>query len=140
MELPPYGLLSPVMTLVLWSLVIWVWMYATRIPAMQRLRIDPQEAARARSLELPPEVMQIADNYNHLMEQPTIFYATAIAGQVAGQADLPNMLLAWVYVGLRMVHSLIQCTLNIVIWRFAIFVVSTLVLAALAIRVTVAVF
>lgn len=135
-----YGLLAPVLALVLWTLVIWIWMYATRIPAMQKAGIDPQSAARARSLDLPPQVMQIADNYNHLLEQPTIFYATAIAAQIAGQADLANMVLAWTYVGTRVVHSLVQCTVNIVVWRFAIFTLSTLVLAALAIRTAVAVF
>jgi len=82
-----HGLIAPILALVLWTLVIWIWMYATRIPAMQKAKIDLQAAARARTLDLPPEVMWVADNYNHLMEQPTIFYATAIAAQIAGQAD-----------------------------------------------------
>ena len=72
-----HGLIAPILALVLWTLVIWIWMYATRIPAIQKAKIDPQEAARTRTLNLPPEVMWVSDNYNHLMEQPTIFYATA---------------------------------------------------------------
>ena len=129
-----HGRITPVLALVLWTLVIWIWMYATRIPAMQRAKIDPQEAARTRALDLPPEVMWVADNYNHLMEQPTIFYATALAAQLAGQADHWNIGLAWGYVTLRVVHSLIQCTKNIIVLRFAVFTLSTILLAVLAVR------
>lgn len=136
------GFVGPVIALVLWTLVVWLWMYATRIPAMQKARVDPQSAARARSLgeSLPPEVMYVSDNYNHLMEQPTIFYATALAAQLAGQADGLGVGLAWAYVILRVVHSLIQCTVNVVMARFAVFSLSTIVLAVLAIRVALAVF
>ena len=134
------GLIAPVLALVLWTLVIWIWMYATRIPAIQKAKIDPQEAARTRTLALPAEVMWVSDNYNHLMEQPTIFYAAAFAAQIAGQADAVNIGLAWTYVGLRVVHSLIQCTVNIVTLRFAVFTLSTIALAALALRTAAALF
>ena len=134
------GLVAPVMALVLWTLVVWLWMYATRIPAMQKAKIDPQDAARTRTLALPPEVMWVSDNYNHLMEQPTIFYAAALAAQIAGQADGLNVGLAWTYVLLRVVHSLIQGTVNVVVARFAVFSLSTVVLAVMAIRVALAVF
>src|SRR5262245_66002040 len=113
--------LAPILALVLWTLVIWLWMYATRIPAMQKAKIDPQEAARTRGLDLPPEIMWVSDNYNHLMEQPTSFYATACAAQRAGQADGQNRLLAWTYVVLLVIHSLIQCTCNHVTLRFTAF-------------------
>jgi hypothetical protein len=138
--MPEYSFVPPIMALVLWTLVIWIWMYATRIPAMQRAKLDPQQAARTRVLDLPPEVMWVSDNYNHLMEQPTIFYATALAAQLAAQADALNVGLAWTYVVLRVVHSLIQCTRNIIMLRFAVFTASTIALAILAIRVAVAVF
>ncbi len=133
-----HGLIAPVLALVLWTLGIWIWMYATRIPAMQRAKIDPQEAARTRTLNLPPEVMWVSDNYNHLMEQPTIFYATAFAAQLAGQTNAVNIGLAWTYVVLRIVHSLIQCTMNVVPLRFAAFTLSTIALAVLAIRTAMA--
>jgi hypothetical protein len=129
-----HGLIAPILALVLWTLVIWIWMYATRIPAIQKAKLDPQEAARTRTLNLPPEVMWVSDNYNHLMEQPTIFYAATIAAQIAGQADAINIGLAWTYVALRGVHSLIQCTVNIVMLRFAVFTLSTIALAALVLR------
>lgn len=140
MHMDQVSLVAPVMALVLWTLVIWAWMYATRIPAMQKAGIDPQDAARTGSLDLPREIMQISDNYNHLMEQPTIFYATALATQVAGLADGTAATLAWAYVGLRVVHSLIQCTSNNVTARFAVFSLSTIALVVLAVRTALAAF
>ena len=129
-----HGLVAPILALVLWTLVIWIWMYATRIPAMQKAKVDLQVAARTRVLDLPPEVMWVSDNYNHLMEQPTIFYAAAFAAQIAGQADGVNVALAWTYVLLRVVHSLVQCTVNVIMVRFTVFTLSTIALAILAIR------
>ena len=134
------AILGPVATLALWSMVMWVWMYATRIPAMQTAKIDLEEAARKRVLELPPEVMWVSDNYNHLMEQPTIFYAAAFAAQLAGQADATNVALAWTYVGLRIVHSLVQCTVNRIMVRFTVFALSTIALAVMAVRTALAVY
>jgi hypothetical protein len=134
MDLAAYGLLGPVYALIGWTFVMWAWMYATRIPAMQRLKIDPQEAARTGTLNLPPEVSRVADNYNHLHEQPTIFYALAIATQLSGAGDAINIWLAWGYVALRVVHSLVQATANIVMIRFLVFSLGTMVLVALFIR------
>jgi len=128
-------MVAPVMALVAWSLVIWLWMYVQRIPAMQKAGIKPQDARFPGSLDkLPDGARQAADNYNHLMEQPTIFYAAALAIQVAGHADGMAVHFAWVYVGLRVVHSLVQTTVNLVALRFLVFVISTGVLAAMVIR------
>ena len=128
-------MVAPVMALVAWSLVIWVWMYVQRIPAMQKAGIKPQDARFPGSLDkLPDAARQAADNYNHLMEQPTIFYAAALTIQVAGHADGMAVHFAWVYVGLRVVHSLVQTTVNLVALRFLVFVLSTGVLAAMVIR------
>lgn len=135
-----HGMIAPVLALVLWTLFVWVWMYATRIPAMQRAGVKPQDAAPAGSLKalLPPEANRVADNYNHLMEQPTIFYAAAIAAEIAGAGDAVNVGLAWGYVILRVAHSLVQCTVNVVVVRFGLFAISTLALAALAVRTALA--
>jgi hypothetical protein len=133
-------MIGAVVALVLWSLVMWLWMYATRIPAMQKAKIDPQQAARTRQLDLPPNVMWVSDNYNHLMEQPTIFYAIALAAHVAGAGDAVNVWLAWGYVALRVVHSIIQATVNVVMLRFTVFSLATVALAVMAVRVAIAVF
>ena len=128
-------MIAPVMALVAWSLVIWLWMYLQRIPAMQKAGIKPQEARFPGSLDrLPDTARQAADNYNHLMEQPTIFYAAALAIQVAGHADAMAVHFAWVYVGVRVLHSLVQASINLVALRFLLFVISTGVLAAMVVR------
>lgn len=135
-------ILAPVMALVLWSLVMWVWLYATRLPAMRRARVklDPKVPREQLVGGLPPEVRWKADNYNHLMEQPTIFYATALTLAVIGEGEGVNAWLAWGYVGLRVAHSLIQATVNVIAARFAVFTLATLVLAVLAVRAAMAVF
>ena len=126
------SMIAPVMALVAWSLVIWVWMYVQRIPAMQKAGIKPQDARFPGSLDkLPDAARQAADNYNHLMEQPTIFYAAALAIQVAGHADDMAVRLAWAYVATRIVHSVIQCSYNRVMHRFRAFAASVFVLLAL---------
>ena len=128
-------MIAPVMALVAWSLVIWLWMYIQRIPAMQKAGIKPQDARFPGSLDgLPDTARQAADNYNHLMEQPTIFYAAALAIQVAGHADGMAVRFAWAYVGVRVLHSLLQVSINLVARRFLLFVISTGVLAAMVVR------
>jgi hypothetical protein len=129
------GLIAPVLALVAWTCVMWFWMYATRIPAMRKANIDMEELRRTGAqLTLPPEVARAADNYNHLHEQPTIFYALALAAQLAGAADATSVALAWAYVGLRVVHSLVQATQNVIPVRFAVFALASLVLMALLVR------
>ena len=129
------SILTPVLALIVLTLVVWVWMYATRIPAMQRAGIASQNARFPGSLDVLPDVpRQIANNYNHLMEQPTIFYAMVFYLYLTGQNDQLNIWLAWAYVGLRVIHTLIQCTINVVPLRFAVFSLSTLVLMAMAAR------
>jgi hypothetical protein len=128
-----HTMLTPVLALIVWTLIVWTWMYATRIPAMQRAGIEPQAGALAGSLDvLPASARQVADNYNHLLEQPTIFYALVFTVVLAGHTDALAVDLAWAYVALRVVHSLIQCTINRVTLRFLVFALSTLVLMALA--------
>ena len=130
-----HTMVAPVMALVAWSLVIWLWMYVRRIPAMSKAGIKPQDAAHPGSLNvLPAGVRSAADNYNHLMEQPTIFYAAALAIQVAGHADGWALHLAWLYVALQVVHSLVQVTANAVTARFLVFVLSTITLAVMVVR------
>ena len=129
------GMIAPVLALVGWTFVMWFWMYATRVPAIQRARVDMAELSRTGApLVLPPEVARVADNYNHLHEQPTIFYAVALAAHIAGAADGVNLALAWGYVVLRIAHSLIQATKNVIPVRFAVFSFGSLVLMALFAR------
>ena len=117
------------------SLVMCVWMYATRLPAMSRARVDPQAAAHPGSLNvLPSEARRVADNYNHLWEAPTLFYAMAFYVVVTGNADELHALCAWAYLGLRVLHSLVQATFNRVALRFALFSLSWVALAVMIVR------
>lgn len=128
-------MIAPVMALVSWSLLAWLWMYAHRLPAMTKAGIKPQDARFPGALDvLPDKARQAAHNYNHLMEQPTIFYAAALAIFVAGHGDGTAVALAWTYVALRVVHSIVQAGVNIVMARFAVFCLSTIVLAVMVVR------
>lgn len=129
------SMLAPVLALIVLTLLVWIWMYATRIPAMQRAKIDPQAAAHPGSLDvLPSSARRVADNYNHLLEQPTIFYALVFVIVLSGHSDALYVDLAWAYVGLRVMHTLIQCTVNIVNLRFLVFALSTIALMAMTVR------
>jgi hypothetical protein len=135
-------LLAPVIALVLWSLVMCGWLYATRIPAIRRLGIvyDPQRPAEEFHARLPAAARWKADNYNNLMEQPSLFYAVALTLEVLGADAGWNTTLAWLYVALRVAHSLVQAMVNAVMLRFALFMAATLVLVALSIRAALIVF
>lgn len=131
-------IMSPVLALVVWTLVILVWLYVRRIPAMRKAGIDPAKIKGSESYaSLPPmnpKAVWVADNYNHLHEQPVIFYALCIYSHLVGLADGINVGLAWAYVVIRVVHSLIQITTNYVPLRFAVFNIGSLMLVILAVR------
>ena len=131
-----HGLLAPIVALAAWSLLMLIWLYATRIPAMQRAGIKPGQISNDPNAasKLPPWARNVADNYNHLMEQPTIFYATGFALQLMNMTDQNTVMLAWAYVGLRVVHSFVQATVNIILVRFGIFVIASIVLGFLIYR------
>ncbi len=129
-------ILSPVIALVLWTFVMCGWMYAALIPAMRRHRFvyDPRRPSHEFHARLPAEVRWKADNYNHLLEQPTIFYAVCLTLALVNAGAGLNAVLAWCYVGLRIVHSLIQATVNKVPIRFVLFVAASIVLLVMTIR------
>jgi hypothetical protein len=126
------SLIAPVLALIGWTFVMWVWLYATRIPALRAARVDLEAVSRTGAkLDLPPEVSRVADNYNHLHEQPTLFYALALAAEVANAVDYVSAALGWSYVVLRVIHSFVQATRNVIIVRFSVFAAASLVLLLL---------
>lgn len=134
-------IMTPVLILASWTLVMWVWMYVTRIPAMQKAGIDAAKMKEKSEMEvLPRDVRQIADNYNHLHEQPVIFYALAVYSHTVGVADPLNIYMAWGYVGLRIAHSIFQSTINFIPVRFGLFTLASLTLFVIAIRNLLALF
>jgi hypothetical protein len=131
-------ILKPVMVLVLWSLVMLGWLMIARFPAMRAAGIDVRKLTGGKGGDadgvLPARAQWKAHNYNHLMEQPTLFYATALVLAVSGHGNGPGVGLAWAYVLLRITHSLVQATFNRVFVRFMIFGLASAVLIALAIH------
>lgn len=138
------NILQPVVALLGWSMVMWIWMYATRLPAMQKADIDVPNLVGSTGGDLDrildPKVQWKAHNYNHLMEQPTLFYAAAIILYISGYGDGINNMIAWGYVITRILHSLIQALMNRVAVRFGVFVLSSLCLIALIVHAAWAVF
>jgi hypothetical protein len=131
----PSPILAPVIALVLWTFVMGVWLYATRIPAMKKHRVvyDPQRPSEEFHAQLPAEVRWKADNHNHLLEQPTLFYAVALSLALLGAGSGLNAGLAWAYVAVRIAHSLVHALINKVLIRFALYALASLVLLLMTI-------
>ena len=132
-------LLAPLVVLVAWTLVIMAWMAVTRFAAFKKMGITLDSVpAGSRGVNLegkaPDQVQWKSHNYTHLLEQPTIFYAVVIVLALMGMDQPINQYLAWGYVGLRVVHSLIQCTVNTVKYRFTVFSLATVCLLGLTLH------
>lgn len=131
-------MLAPAAVLVLWSLIMLFWTAGTRLPAMKKLGTDLKTAppgGRGQNLEgvLPDSVQWKSHNYAHLMEQPTIFYPTAVILAMLGP-NAGDIAIAWGYVALRILHSLWQATVNTIPIRFTLFILSTICLVLLAVH------
>ena len=126
-------MLQPVLALLIWTLVMWLWMLLTRVPAMMALRIvlDPKLPPKELTQSLPARVRWKADNYNHLMEAPTLFYAAALVLALTDPTNALARNAAWAYVALRVAHSLVQSLVNHIPTRLLLFIASTVALATL---------
>ena len=134
--------LTPVLILICWTAIMWLWMYATRIPAMQKAKINPDDARHPGTYgdKLPANVRAVADNYNHLHEQPTVFYALMVFAALTGGADGLMLKLAYGYVGIRVLHSLVQIFSPKVMQRFLVFALASIVLIAMVVKEAIRVF
>jgi len=139
---------QPIVVLAVWTMIMWIWMYATRLPAMGRAGIDAKNMVGSTPGGLRDDLIAkgevkaswVADNYNHLHEAPTVFYAVAIVLALIGQGDGLNATIAWAYVGLRITHSLLQVLWNRVVIRFVLFALSSIALLMLVVHAAMAVF
>ena len=132
-------ILQPILFMGLLSTVMMIWMYATRIPAAKILEqqgVDMQGLAHPAAVSgvFPSHVERIADNYNHLWEQPTLFYAIVLVIWAQGHTDSLHLYTAWSYCFVRLAHSLVQCTVNSVWLRFSLFILSWIALASMLLR------
>ncbi len=132
------SILLPAVVLVIWTILMLFWMALTRLPALSKAGIDLTSSVGGRGAEVdvqvPPQVAWKSHNYTHLLEQPTLFYATVIMLAVIGANTELNLGLAWGYVGLRIAHSLWQAMINSIPVRFGLFLLSTFCLLGLAIN------
>ncbi len=130
------SLLQTIIVMAGLHLVMMIWMGAARLPAMRAAKIHPQKAAHTSDMvrSLPGRARQVGDNYNHLFEAPTIFYALVITIVLLGHVDAVHLVCAWSYVGLRILHSLVQATINVVMIRFPLFVLSWVVMGVMIVR------
>jgi hypothetical protein len=133
------SILAPAAALVVWSIVMLFWMAGTRLPAMSKIGMDLSKAApggRGQDIDphVSPSVAWKSHNYTHLMEQPTIFYATIMILAISGGATSLSVSLAWGYTVLRVIHSIWQATVNTVAIRFVFFLLSSLCLTILAVQ------
>jgi hypothetical protein len=127
--------MASVIALAFLHLVMGIALYATRIPAMIAMKMSARKLARRGGREsLPAWARNVADNYNHLAEAPTVFYAVAIVIVVLGNADIAHLWCAWAYVALRYAHSAVHATVNIILVRFTIFSLSWVALGVMIVR------
>ncbi|MBT4911575.1 MAPEG family protein [Hyphomicrobiales bacterium] len=132
-------ILQPAIIMCLLSFVMMVWMYATRLPAAKKLEedgVDVQKFSHPASIGgiFPSKVERVADNYNHLFEQPTIFYAISFIIWGLNHTDVLHLYCAWTYVVIRIIHSILQATINLVWFRFSLFMLSWIALAIMIFR------
>lgn len=134
-------ILEPVICMTILTFVMMIWMYATRIPASKHIEkkgIDLQDLSHPSNLGgvFPSKVERVADNYNHLFEQPTIFYVIILIIWALNLTDTFYLFCAWIYFFTRVIHSIFQATLNLVWIRFSLFIFSWLILALMIFRVS----
>ena len=130
------AILSPVFATIFLTMLVWVYMYVRRIRFIQSRQLTPAEMAiPGRLAELsPPEVSNPSDNLKNLFEIPVIFYALALLLFATQQVDSLYVGAAWVFVGFRAVHSAVHCTINVVMVRFYLYLISTLAVWFIAVR------
>ena len=123
------ALLTPVLALALWTFIIFLVMAFGRLRSMD----NPQDAAHTKDLKgMPAWVERTADNYNHLFEQPVAFYVVTLSIALINNFDSFIVQLAWAFVILRIIHSLVQLTFNMVLVRFLLFAAGWLIIAYMA--------
>jgi hypothetical protein len=133
------AIFGPFFAMILLTAIVWVYMYARRIPFIRKNRFGPEQLTPMAFAQLsPPEVSNPSDNLKNLFEIPVLFYALALYLFVTGQVDATHVNAAWVFVGFRALHSAVHCTFNLVPLRFCLYLVATLAVWFMAARAALA--
>lgn len=129
------SILTPALALISWSVVVLIWLYIERLPPTikQNIKFDSKMTKEKYHSLLPVSANAVADNYNHLMEQPTIFYALIFYLHATKIDSALQVYLAWAYVITRIIHTFVQARLRIVPVRFLVFMVSSVVLISMVV-------
>jgi hypothetical protein len=135
-------IMTPMLALIGWTFLMFFWLGYQRVPKLiANAKKGTPPPKRTQDISgLPDKAVWAADNYNHLHEQPVLFYALCVYSHLVGVADPINIGLAWGYVLVRIVHSIIQCTQNVVLWRFRVFLLGSFLLIAMLVRNAIALF
>ena len=130
------AIFGPFLATIALTFVVWVYMYVRRIHFLTANAIDSRDLTSPRALEdlTPREVANPSDNLKNLFEIPVLFYALCLYLFVSGQVDGVHLAVAWIFVGFRVLHSAVHCTVNVVIVRFYLYALSTLALWFMAAR------
>jgi hypothetical protein len=135
------AIFGPVLGTMLLTLVVWIYMYARRIPFIRSLELTPDQLTGVEFARIqPPAVINPSDNLKNLFELPTIFYALAAYLFVTNQVDSTYVIAAWIFFVFRVLHSAVHCTVNVIIVRFWLYCISALALWFMLIRAAVAYF
>lgn len=120
-------LLRPMLAMMALTALVWLFMYVRRLGHMTRHGIDAQQVSTPQKMAalLPEAIEWPSNNLKNLFELPVLFYALCLVLMQQGWAAPLDVTLAWVFVGLRALHSLVQCTVNIVMLRFVAYLLSS---------------
>jgi hypothetical protein len=139
--MPQTAIFGPVFATILLTLVVWIYMYVKRIALIRSLNPPPSDLSPAKLAELsPPEVSNPSDNLKNLFEIPVVFYALALTLFVTDQVDGAYVAAGWIFAAFRALHSAVHCTVNIVMLRFYLYLISTVAVWYIALRAALAYF
>lgn len=131
----PERIFEPFVATMLLTLVVWVYMYARRIPFILRARLAPSQLTPLELARLSPAgVANPSDNLKNLFELPTVFYAVVLYLYATGGVDVIHVAAAWLFFGFRVLHSAVHCTFNFVPLRFWLYAISALALWCMVLR------
>ena len=129
------AIFGPFLVMMGLTLVVWLFMFAKRIPFLNSVDIEPNDITPAKLAEIsPPSVTNPSDNLKNLFELPVLFYALALYLYAVGQVDSVYLIAAWVFVAFRAAHSAVHCTVNAVMLRFGLYAFSAIALWFMLLR------
>jgi hypothetical protein len=125
--MPQSAIFGPVFATVVLTVTVWLYMYVRRIRFIQSQSISDEDLSNPAAFAAlsPPAVSNPSDNFKNLFEIPVLFYVLALYLFVTNQVDATYVTAGWVFVAFRLFHSAVHCTINVVMLRFYLYLLST---------------